>query len=69
MKMDVLFIFLHEIVVYRHFSYFQYGFQNGHQRSRDYLFFIIGSNKSFIYKQHSVKFHSDRLNGSGDTLC
>ena len=40
--------FLHKIVVYRHFLYFQYGFQNGHQRSRDY-FFIVGSNKSFIY--------------------
>ena len=50
----MFYLFLHEIVVYRHFSYFQYGFQNGRQRSRDYLF-IIGSNKSFIYKQHSVK--------------
>ena len=54
--MDVLSIFC----MYRHFSCFQYGFQNGHQWSRDYLF-IIGSNKSFIYKQHSVKFHSDSL--------
>ena len=62
--MDVLSIFC----MYRHFSCFQYGFQNGHQWSRDYLF-ITGSNKSFIYKQHSVKFHSDRFNGSGDTLC
>ena len=33
---------------------FQYGFQNGRQRSRDY-FIIISSNESFIYKQHSVK--------------
>ena len=40
--------FLHKIVVYRHFSYFQYGSQNGRQRSRDYRF-IIGSNNSFIY--------------------
>ena len=39
---------LHTIVVYRHFSYFQYGFQNGPKRSRDY-FIIIGSNESFIY--------------------
>ena len=30
---------LHKIVVYRHFSYFQYGFQNGHQRSRDYYYY------------------------------
>ena len=40
--------FLHKIVVYRHFSYFQYGFQNGRQRSRDY-FIIIRSNKKVIY--------------------
>ena len=30
--------FLHKIVVYRQFSYFQYGSQNGRQKSRDYLF-------------------------------
>ena len=30
-----------------YFSDFQYGFQNGRQRSRDNLF-IIGSNRSFI---------------------
>ena len=43
---DGCFIFLlHKIVVYRHFSYFQYGFQNGRQRSRDY-FIIIRSNES-----------------------
>ena len=29
---------LHKMIVYRHFSYFQYGFQNGHQRSHDYFF-------------------------------
>ena len=40
--------FLHEIVVYRHFTYFQYGFQNGRQRSRDYPL-VINSNKSLIY--------------------
>ena len=50
----MFYLFLHKIVVYRHFSYFQYGFQNGRQRSRDYLF-IIGSNKSFIYHLHYVK--------------
>ena len=38
--MDVL-SFLHKIVVYRRFSYFQYGFQNGNQRSRDYLLLLI----------------------------
>ena len=31
--------FLHEIVVYRHFSYLLYDFQNCRQRSRDYLFY------------------------------
>ena len=51
--MDVL-SFLHKIVVYRHFSYFQYGFQNGLQRSCDY-FYYYGSNESFTYMQHSVK--------------
>ena len=40
--------FLHEIVVYRHFSYFQYGFQNGRQSSRDYLFYYWFK-KGFIY--------------------
>ena len=38
---DGCFFFLHKIVVYRHFSYFQYGFQNGHQRSRDYLLLLL----------------------------
>ena len=44
--MDVL-SFLHKIVVYRHFSYFQYGFKmaaNGHAT----IFIIIVSNESFI---------------------
>ena len=36
----MFYLFSYEIVVYRHFSYFQYGFQNGRQRSRDYLFII-----------------------------
>ena len=47
--MDVLsiFFFLNKIVVYKQFSYFQYGFQNGHQRSHDY-FFIVGENKFYI---------------------
>ena len=36
----VCFIFLlHKIVVYRHFSYFQYGIQNDHHRSRDYFYY------------------------------
>ena len=51
--MDVLY-FLHEIVVYRHFFIFQYGFQNGRQNHVTILI-MIGSNKCFIYKQHSVK--------------
>ena len=33
------------------------------------IFIIIISNKSDIYKQHSVKFYSNRLNGSGGSLC
>ena len=33
------------------------------------IFIIVGSSESLIYKQHSVKFHSNRLNASGDTLC
>ena len=45
--MDAL-SFLHKIFVYMHFSYFQYGFQNGHQRSRDYIIFT-GSDESVIY--------------------
>ena len=44
----MFYLFLHKLAVYRHFSYFQYGFQNGRQRSRAY-FIIIGSNISFIY--------------------
>ena len=39
--LDGCFIFLHKIVVYRHFSYFQFGFQNGHQRSRDFLLLVV----------------------------
>ena len=31
---------LHKIVAYRHFSYFQYGFHNGRQRSRDYSYWF-----------------------------
>ena len=50
----MFYLFLHEIVVDRHFSYFRYGFENGRQRLHDH-FIIIGSNESFIYKQHSVK--------------
>ena len=45
--MDVL-SFLHKIFVFLLFTYFQYGFQNGHQRSRDYIIFI-GSDESVIY--------------------
>ena len=66
--MDVLSFFLHKIVVYRQFSYLKKSFQNGRQRSRDY-FIMINSSESFIYRQHSVKFYSNRYNGSGDTLC
>ena len=44
--MNVLSI-LHEIVVYRHFAYFQYDFLNGRQRSRGYLF-IIGTKKKVL---------------------
>ena len=66
--MDVLYFF-HKIVVYRHFSYFQYGFQNGRQRSRDY-FIIIGLNESFfILATFCESFTAISLNGSGDTLC
>ena len=55
LDVDGCFIYLlHELVVYRHFSYFQYGFHNGRQGSRD-NFVIIRSNKSFIYKQRSMK--------------
>ena len=46
---DGWFIFcLHKTVVYRHFSYFHYGFQTGRQWSRDY-FYYYGSNERFIY--------------------
>ena len=44
----MFYLFLHNIVVYRHFSYFQYGFKmaaNGHVT----IFIIIGLNESFIY--------------------
>ena len=60
--------FLHKIVVYRHFSYFQYGFQNGRQRSRDY-FHYFGSNESLYIGNILSKFHSNRSNSSGDNLC
>ena len=52
--MDVLSFFLHDIVVYRHFHIFNMASKmaaKGHVT----IFFIIDSNKSFIYKQHSVK--------------
>ena len=32
------------------------------------IFVIIGSNESLIYQQYSVKIHSNRLNGSGDSV-
>ena len=35
----MFYLFFHKIVVYRIFLYFQYGFQNGHQRSRDYIYY------------------------------
>ena len=50
----IFYPFLHRIVVYRHFSYFQYGFQNGRQRSRDY-FTIIGSNESLYILLKIIK--------------
>ena len=59
--------FLHEIV-YRHFSYFQYGFQIDRQRSRDYFLLLVQIKVLYI-SNILWKFHSDRLNGSGDTLC
>ena len=37
--LDWCFIFFCKIVVDRHFSYYQNGFQNGHQRSRDYFYY------------------------------
>ena len=37
---------LHKIVVYRHFSFFQCGFQNSRQRSRDYLFYYSWQSES-----------------------
>ena len=33
--------FLHKLVVYSLFSYFQYGFQIGRQRSRDFLLLLV----------------------------
>ena len=41
-------LFLHKIAVYRRFSYFQYGFQNGHQRSRDYFYYYWFKWKYYI---------------------
>ena len=32
-------------------------------------FFIIGPKRSYIFSNILWKFHSNRLNGSGDTLC
>ena len=51
--MDVL-SFLHKIMFIGIFFIFQHGFKmaaKGHVT----IFIIIGSNDSFIYKQHSVK--------------
>ena len=50
------------------FHIFQYGFQNGRQRSRDYLF-IINSNKVLYISNILWKFHTEWFNGSGDALC
>ena len=47
--MDVLSIFLHKTVVYRQFSYFQYGFQNGYQRFHDYFFYCWFKTKFYIF--------------------
>ena len=48
--------------------YFQYGFQGGRQRSRDYLFIMVQIKVLYI-SNILCKFYSDRLNDSGDTQC
>ena len=46
-------LFLHEIVFDRHFFIFSIWLPKWPPKSRDYSI-IIGLNKNFIYKQHSV---------------
>ena len=55
--MDVLSIFA-KIVVYRHFSYFRYGSQNGRQRSRDYLFYYWFKKQFYILASFCESFTS-----------
>ena len=55
-----MYLFLHNIDVYRHFSYFQYDLQNG-AKGHVTIFFIIGSNEGFIYEQHFVKVSQQKI--------
>ena len=65
----MFYLFLHEIVVYRHFHIFNMASKmaaKGHVT----IFLIIGLNNSFFYISNILlKFHSGMLNGSGDTQC
>ena len=60
----MFYLFLHIIVVYIHFSYFLYGFQNGRQRSRDYFLLLFVQIKVLYISDILSKFNSNRLNGS-----
>ena len=66
--MDIL-SFLHKKVFIGIFLYFPYGFQNGRQRSRDFLLLLLVQMKVLYISCILRKFHSNGLNGSGDTLC
>ena len=61
--------FLHILVVYIHFSYYLYGFQNGRQRSRDYFLLLSVQIKVIYISNILSKLNSNRLNGSWGTPC
>ena len=64
----MFYLFFDEIVVYMHFHIFNMTSKmaaKGHVT----IFLTIGSNKSLYISNILRKFYSNRLNGSGDTLC
>ena len=63
----MLYLFLHKIVVYRHFSYFNMASE---MTTKGHVTFLLLVQIKVLYICNILnKFHSNRLNGSGNTLC
>ena len=65
----IFYFFLHKIVVYRHFSYFNMA-SNMAAKGHVTIFLLSLVQMKVLYISNILlEFHSNRLNGSDDTLC